>query len=55
MPSGILRLTTMITSKPGAPAAAVFLHHEVIGLDEKGHGMLLGEVCFTSSRVRIQL
>ncbi|KAL0958857.1 hypothetical protein HGRIS_014175 [Hohenbuehelia grisea] len=37
-------------SKPGASAAAVWLAHEVIGLDEDGHGALLGEASFTCRR-----
>ncbi|TFK37682.1 PLP-dependent transferase, partial [Crucibulum laeve] len=38
-------------SKPGAAAAAVYLHHRVIGLHKEGHGSLLGEVCWTSCRL----
>ncbi|KAI0031006.1 pyridoxal phosphate-dependent transferase [Vararia minispora EC-137] len=38
-------------SKPGAPAVSTFLHNSVVGLDKKGHGALLGEVVWTSSRL----
>ncbi|KAI0746905.1 PLP-dependent transferase [Daedaleopsis nitida] len=38
-------------SKPGAPAAAIYLHHHVVGLHKEGHGALLGEVVWTSSRL----
>lgn len=38
-------------SKPGAAAAAVYLHHVVVGLHKGGHGSLLGEVCFSCARV----
>ncbi|KZV86954.1 PLP-dependent transferase [Exidia glandulosa HHB12029] len=38
-------------SKPGAAAAAVFLHHQMVGLHKRGHGALLGEVMWTSSRM----
>ncbi|KAJ6487082.1 PLP-dependent transferase [Mycena vitilis] len=37
-------------SKPGAPAVACFLHHSVLGLHDRGHGALLGEVSFTCRR-----
>ncbi|KAJ7201899.1 PLP-dependent transferase [Mycena pura] len=37
-------------SKPGAPAVACFLHHSVLGLNELGHGALLGQVSFTCRR-----
>ncbi|KAL9032331.1 MAG: hypothetical protein Q9214_008014, partial [Letrouitia sp. 1 TL-2023] len=36
-------------SKPGAAPVAAFLSHEVIGLDTKGYGTLLGEATFTST------
>lgn len=36
-----------LCSKPGAPAAAAYLHHAVVGLHKEGHGMLLGEGDFT--------
>lgn len=38
-------------SKPGAAAAAVYLSHEVIGLDDHGMGSLIGEASFTCRRV----
>uniref|UniRef100_A0A8H7XPX8 L-tyrosine decarboxylase C-terminal domain-containing protein n=1 Tax=Psilocybe cubensis TaxID=181762 RepID=A0A8H7XPX8_PSICU len=38
-------------SKPGAAAAAVYLHHAVVGLHKEGHGSLLGEVCFSCARI----
>ncbi|KAF4616928.1 hypothetical protein D9613_008569 [Agrocybe pediades] len=38
-------------SKPGAAAAAVYLHHVVVGLHKGGHGSLLGEVCFSCARI----
>ncbi|KAG2005933.1 group II decarboxylase [Coprinopsis cinerea AmutBmut pab1-1] len=38
-------------SKPGAAAAAVFMHHNVVGLHKRGHGGLLGEVSFTCARL----
>ena len=41
----------MSRSKPGAPAVATALHHELVGLHKYGHGALLGEVMWTSSRV----
>ncbi|KAL9610984.1 MAG: hypothetical protein Q9167_004329 [Letrouitia subvulpina] len=34
-------------SKPGAAPVAAFLSHEVIGLNPKGYGTLLGEATFT--------
>jgi hypothetical protein len=37
-------------SKPGAPAVACYLHHSVLGLNESGHGALLGQVSFTCRR-----
>ncbi|KAJ7699650.1 hypothetical protein B0H17DRAFT_869752, partial [Mycena rosella] len=40
-------------SKPGAPAVACYLHHNVLGLDQNGHGALLGQVSFTCCRVSI--
>ena len=46
-------MTQDIYSKPGAPAAAVYLHHSVVGLHRRGHGALLGEAIWTSSRVSI--
>lgn len=42
-------------SKPGAPAAAVYLHHAVVGLHKEGHGGLLGEVSFTCRRVSVSI
>ncbi|GBE87629.1 PLP-dependent transferase [Sparassis crispa] len=38
-------------SKPGAAAAAVYLHNTVVGLHKEGHGGLLGEVSFTCRRL----
>ncbi|KAJ7325911.1 PLP-dependent transferase [Mycena albidolilacea] len=38
-------------SKPGAPAAAAYLHHQVIGLHKQGHGGLLGEVGWACRRL----
>ena len=38
-------------SKPGAAAVAAYLSHEVIGLDQKGYGTLLGEATFTCTMV----
>ncbi|PPR01984.1 hypothetical protein CVT24_011111 [Panaeolus cyanescens] len=38
-------------SKPGAAAAAVYLHHSVVGLHKLGHGSLLGEVRFSCARI----
>ncbi|KAF5326606.1 hypothetical protein D9611_000881 [Ephemerocybe angulata] len=38
-------------SKPGAAAAAVYMHHSVVGLHKRGHGGLLGEVSFTCARI----
>lgn len=46
-------MPSTLSSKPGAPAAAAYLHHAVVGLHKEGHGMLLGEVSFTCSRVRV--
>ena len=43
--------TDLFYSKPGAPAVAAYLHHQVIGLHEEGHGALLGEVTWSCSRV----
>ncbi|KAI3612291.1 pyridoxal-dependent decarboxylase domain protein [Moniliophthora roreri] len=37
-------------SKPGAPASAVWMNHEVVGLHQNGLGTLLGEVSFTCRR-----
>ncbi|EIN06879.1 PLP-dependent transferase [Punctularia strigosozonata HHB-11173 SS5] len=37
-------------SKPGAPAASCYIHHQVVGLHKEGHGALLGEVSFTCRR-----
>ncbi|KAL9026501.1 MAG: hypothetical protein Q9196_004837 [Gyalolechia fulgens] len=39
-------------SKPGASAMSTWLANRCIGMDTKGYGALLGEVCFTISRVR---
>ena len=47
----LLSIVEDICSKPGAPAAAVYLHHSVVGLHRRGHGALLGEAIWTSSRV----
>ena len=40
-----------MSSKPGAPAVACYLHHSVLGLHKEGHGALLGEASFTCRRV----
>lgn len=48
--SSDLRSRTL-DSKSGAPAAATFLHHNVVGLHKEGHGALLGEVSFACRRV----
>ncbi|KAL5521195.1 hypothetical protein ACEPAG_9118 [Sanghuangporus baumii] len=37
-------------SKPGAAPAAVYLAHQVIGLNPNGYGVLLGEASFTCRR-----
>ncbi|KAF8658188.1 hypothetical protein AX16_002110 [Volvariella volvacea WC 439] len=37
-------------SKPGAAASAVYLAHQVIGLDDNGHGSLLRQVSYTCRR-----
>ncbi|KAF8962310.1 PLP-dependent transferase [Flammula alnicola] len=38
-------------SKPGAAAAAVYLHHRIVGLHQEGHGSLLGEACLSCARI----
>jgi len=38
-------------SKPGAAAVGTYLSHEVIGLNYKGYGALLGEATFSCTRV----
>ncbi|KAI0766192.1 PLP-dependent transferase [Trametes elegans] len=38
-------------SKPGAPAVATYMHHEIVGLYEKGHGALLGEASWSCRRI----
>ena len=38
-------------SKPGASAMATWLSNRCIGLDPQGYGALLGEVCFSISRL----
>jgi hypothetical protein len=45
-------VTEVVFSKPGAPAIATYLHNSVVGLHKEGHGALLGEVVWTSSRVK---
>ncbi|KAL8918120.1 MAG: hypothetical protein Q9208_007562 [Pyrenodesmia sp. 3 TL-2023] len=38
-------------SKPGASAMSTWLANRCVGMDTKGYGALLGEVCFTISRL----
>ncbi|CAG8599100.1 46_t:CDS:10, partial [Diversispora eburnea] len=38
-------------SKPGAAPVAAWLSHEIIGLHQKGYGLLLGQVNFSCSKI----
>jgi len=41
-------------SKPGASAAAAWLTHKSLGLDQEGYGRLLGEAIFSCTKVCCQ-
>ena len=38
-------------SRAGAAAAATYLHHRVVGLNEHGHGLLLRQANFTFKKI----
>lgn len=50
--TGIVGVYGIEGGKPGAGPMAAFLSHEVIGLDMKGYGTLLGEAVFICTMVR---
>lgn len=42
-------------SKSAAAAVATWLSHDIIGLHQKGYGLLLGQATFSSIKVTIIL